>query len=369
MYGSERALTELIHELRALGATAAVVVPGPGPLVELLGRAGVAVSMQPLSIIGRDMGREEVLGAPAVLVRPRPPLLDFARAFGPTVVYSNTSHILDGPALARACSVPHVWHLREIERVPTAVRRAFALWLLATGERVIAISEPVRKAAYGERFERPTVVHDGIDLVHYSSGAAYVAPPAFDEQRPLRILSAARVTRWKGQHVAAAAVAKLTRRGRPVTLRVVGDPATDDDQAYLADLAAAAGASRGSIAIVPGVADVRPQLAWCDVLVHTSVAPEPFGRSVLEAMAYPRTVVASALGGPSSVLGDAGILVPAANPEALAAALDRLVDAPALIEEHAARGQARAQAFSAGANGRGVHRVLTGLAPGMVGSR
>lgn len=362
-YGSERALTELIHELRLLGAEAAVVAPADGPLVEELGRAGVVTSIQPLTIIGRSMTPRQVLGGARAIVRPHPGLLRVAREFNPTVVYSNTSHIVDGPALARASSVPHVWHLREIERVPDPVRRAFGLWLVMTGRRVLAISRPVRDATFGDRFRRPTVVPDGIDLAHYSSGVPYVAPDGFDEERPLRVLCAARITRWKGQHVAVSAVAQLTRRARPVVLRVVGDPFTGADEVYFAELVASAGTiPNGSVSITPGVRDVRPLLAWSDVLVHTSIAPEPFGRTVVEAMAFPRAVVATALGGPVDVLADdVGIFVPPADADALASVLDRLIDTPGLIERHAARGHARAQEFSATDCARQVHEILRGL--------
>lgn len=361
-YGSERALAELIHELGRLGAEAAVVLPADGPLVEELRRNGIATSIQPLTVIGRSMTTKHVLGVGRANLKSHPQLVHFARGFGPTVVYSNTSHVVDGPAVARACSVPHLWHLREIERVPAPVRRAFGLWLLATGGRVIAISQPVREAYYGDRFRRVAVVPDGIDLAYYSSNEPYVAPEEFDESRPLRILTAARVTRWKGQHVVVSAVAELARSGRPVVLRVVGDTSTSADDAYLDELKAAAVHANGSVSIVPGVPDVRPLLAWCDALVHTSTAPEPFGRTVLEAMAFPRAVVASALGGPVDVLaGDAGILVRPGDPAALASALRALLENPTSLDRYAARGCARARAFSATATARRVHEILSGL--------
>ena len=80
---------------------------------------------------------------------------------------------------------------------------------------------------------------------------------------------------------------------------------------------------------------------------------EGMGRAVIEALALSVPVVATAVGGLPEVLEDgaAGILVPPADTTALAAAIGRIADDPAL----ARRGRARAIDFGAG---RMVHRVL-----------
>jgi len=59
---------------------------------------------------------------------------------------------------------------------------------------------------------------------------------------------------------------------------------------------------------------------------------EPFGMVVLEGMLYGLPIVASDLGGPAEILesGRTGLLVPACDAEALAAALLRLVESAGL---------------------------------------
>jgi len=364
-YGSERALIELIVELRRLGAMVSVIVPCDGQLRQELLSLGVAVIVQPLQVICRAASLWDALRFLRAAVLPSQELLLSAQRFAPTVVYSNTSHIVDGPTIARRLSVPHVWHLREIERSSPIIRRAFGLWLLASGSSVFAISQSVREAYYGKWFRRPTVVHDGIDLARYSSGKRYVAPKEFSDARPLRVLCAARITRWKGQHIVASAIEKLCESGYPVVLRIVGDALSAADEAYLAELRERAATSRGSIMIEGGVGDIRPLLSWCDVLAHMSTAPEPFGRSVVEALAFPRAVIASAAGGPIEVLGErAGILVPPANANAVVSEIVRLLAHPALLEDYCTRGAVRAREFSVSATAAKVHNVLSGLSHG-----
>jgi glycosyltransferase involved in cell wall biosynthesis len=74
-------------------------------------------------------------------------------------------------------------------------------------------------------------------------------------------------------------------------------------------------------------------------------ADEGFGIPALEAMTIGLPVVAVRRGSLPEVLGDAGILVDADDDAALAAAMRRLLDDPALRREQAARGVKRARDF------------------------
>jgi D-inositol-3-phosphate glycosyltransferase len=71
---------------------------------------------------------------------------------------------------------------------------------------------------------------------------------------------------------------------------------------------------------------------------------EGYGVVAREAMAYGRPVVACAVGGLLDAVGDGqtGLLVPAADPPALRAALVRLLDDPALRKELGHRARERA---------------------------
>jgi glycosyltransferase involved in cell wall biosynthesis len=72
-----------------------------------------------------------------------------------------------------------------------------------------------------------------------------------------------------------------------------------------------------------------------DVVVHSSITPEPFGMVNLEAMYMKKPVVATNMGGPTEIFNDGedGVLIEPGNPEILARRISALLDNPELRRE------------------------------------
>jgi glycosyltransferase involved in cell wall biosynthesis len=86
--------------------------------------------------------------------------------------------------------------------------------------------------------------------------------------------------------------------------------------------------------------DVADLLAICDVFILPSLS-EGLPLSVLEAMAVGKPVIATAIGGTNEVVADGktGLLVPPADPDALADAIRSLLVDPMWAEQLAVQGQ------------------------------
>lgn len=126
-------------------------------------------------------------------------------------------------------------------------------------------------------------------------------------------------------------------------LRIIGDGMLREE--IQRRLAANVPAARAELLpALPGSA-VPSALRELDILVLPSRSvsnwKEQFGRVLIEAMSCGLAVVGSDSGEIPNVLGAAGMVVPQANPVALRAALQSLIDDAALRTEYGRRGRAR----------------------------
>jgi len=175
---------------------------------------------------------------------------------------------------------------------------------------------------------RWTLLQNGIDVDAFRVGepsAAAKRALGLVPDRPV-VGTIGRLEARKGQDVLVAAAARL-RNGHPgPQLLVVGDGPTADG---LRRQVGALGLEH-EVRFTGTLDDVRPALAAMDVFALPS-REEGMSNALMEAMAAARPVVATDVGGNGEVLdrGRLGVLVPAEDPGALAAALRALLDDPA----------------------------------------
>lgn len=140
-----------------------------------------------------------------------------------------------------------------------------------------------------------------------------------DSGAPL-LVCVGRLSHQKGQDVAIRALALL--RDRAVRLRLVGAESGGGERAGLEALAGSLEVS-DRIEWRGGVDDTAPEYRAADVVVTPS-RWDGLSLALLEAMASGATIVASDVNGSES-LGDAGVIVPPDDPQALADAIDPLL--------------------------------------------
>jgi glycosyltransferase involved in cell wall biosynthesis len=193
---------------------------------------------------------------------------------------------------------------------------------------------------------RLLVVPEGVDVRRFDPDAVAPERPAAlraawgaGPDQPV-ILQAARLTGWKGQALAIRAFAAARA---PDALLVLAGRA--ESAAYARDLEAAAreGGVAGRVRLVGPVDDMAGALAAADLVLAPSTKPESFGRSVAEAAAMERLVIASDLGAVRETLGEgAGWLVAPDDPPAWTAAIEAAV-ALGPVGRHAIGARARSR--------------------------
>jgi glycosyltransferase involved in cell wall biosynthesis len=152
------------------------------------------------------------------------------------------------------------------------------------------------------------------------------------------VVTIARLEAQKGIGFLLAAAEQVLHRHPEAQFWVAGDGSLRSDLRAQAERSGVAHAVR-----FLGFRDDLPALlAAADIFVLPSLY-EGLPLSVLEAMAMEKAVVATPVGGTPDIVDDGvtGLLVPPADPQALAGAIDRLLTSPGLAAQLAAAGAQR----------------------------
>ena len=206
-------------------------------------------------------------------------------------------------------------------------------------DRYLAVSREIAAglvADYGWPAAKIEVVHNAVEVERFGAAAS----PQLREElgaaaRPL-VLTTARLSDQKGLPV-------LLRAASEVPDAVFALAGEGPERPRLEELAERLGVAE-RVRFLGRREDVPELLASCDVFALPSLY-EGTSLAVLEAMAARRAVVSSAIGGTEELVEDGrgGLLVPAGDAAALAAALRRLLGDPGLRERLADHARERVE--------------------------
>jgi phosphatidylinositol alpha-mannosyltransferase len=323
-----RALESRGHDVLVLApARSASSVPPP---VRIVGRAvGVPYggTVAPICFSRRSFGRIRRLAGvfePEVVHvhEPLTPSTSMLATFAATAPVVATFHAFAERSRLMELTAPVLRTVYRRIAAPIAVSRAAAAFLA--------------RAIPGE----VEIVPNGVDVARFARPAT----------RP-EGLPTGRVVLW---------VHRLDpQKGFPIAVRAFGRLASELDDVHL--VVAGDGRDRDAVGLLPerdrrrvvmlGAVpndDLPGYLAAADAFVAPALGQESFGIALVEAMAAGVPVVASDIPGYDEVVRDGvdGLLVPPRDPNALAAALRRVLDDPRLASELARAGRDRARTYS-----------------------
>jgi glycosyltransferase involved in cell wall biosynthesis len=226
---------------------------------------------------------------------------------------------------------PCVMHERGINEYFTPMAR----WLAPRLDAIICISAAVRDNLIERRVAERNLV-----LIHNGLDPDRVVPArTADEVRHAYGLTKGRkviglvgnIRAWKGQEVVIRALPAIVAKHPDVTCLFVGEASEADRefQQHLDRLISELGV-KGNVVFTGYCANVADALNVMDIAVHASVAPEPFGRVLLEAMAMRKPIVGSRGGAVTEIVaeGETGFTFTPGSAEELARRVTELLDEP-----------------------------------------
>ena len=334
--GVERGTIEMVQAIVAAGGRALVASAG-GRLVTQVERAG-----------GQHLSLPLMTKDPLNILINAGRLARIVRAEGVQLIHARSRAPGWSAWIAsRRAGVPFVttWHGVYSEDFPG--KHAYNS-VMARGKRVIAISHYVARrvaAGYAVPQARLRIIPRGVDA-HLFHPGQIVGERMHRLAQAWRLPACARVimlparlTRWKGAHSLLDAMATLAPGHRDTLCVLVGQDQGRGGYARALEVHAARLGLAGRLRITGHCDDMAAALMLADIVVNTSLKPEPFGRSVIEAQAMRRPTVAFDHGGAAETVqhGITGFLVPPGDAAALGRIMGHVLDMPE--EERQALGE------------------------------
>ena len=241
------------------------------------------------------------------------------------LIHANSLSVaLLGGIVARINGIPILMHKRYATSYGILDRLCERLL-----HRVILVSEATRWDF--APVAKQTLIYNGVDLDAFQASPEEVAtlrPELFSDEYCSTVLVGVvtRITPEKGIHFLVRAMQELKGRA-DVKLLIVGGPYFQKDVDYMdtlkqevADLGV-----EDSVIFTGFLSDTRIVTSLLDIVLVPSIIPEACPRTIIEAMAVGKPVIATPLGGSKElVTPETGILVPPEDGSAIADAIATL---------------------------------------------
>ena len=242
------------------------------------------------------------------------------------LIHANSLSVaLLGGIVARINRIPILMHKRYATSYGILDR--FCEKLL---HRVILVSEATRWDF--APVEKQTLIYNGVNLGAFQASPEEIETlrtELFSDDEPdtaVLVGVVTRITPEKGIHVLVSAIRELKGKAN-VKLLIVGGPYFEKDVAYMdtlkqevADLGI-----EDSVIFTGFLSDTRIVTSLLDIVLVPSIIPEACPRTIIEAMAVGKPVIATPLGGSKElVTPETGILVPPEDALAVADAITTL---------------------------------------------
>jgi glycosyltransferase involved in cell wall biosynthesis len=303
--------------------TPVFVVPSRGPVCDLLGSANVKFWV--------------LSGFPFTLTSQTRNIIEKEDI---DLVHANTLAATWAIDAAKLAHVPVVWHVRED---PSYFDRASIAKYAGKVDRVIAISKWV-KSALGFSPGKVEVIYNAVEPPDLSGGSSEAIRKEFNIKKgDVLVGQIGSISRRKGTDVFLKACAQVLKKRDGVRFLIVGDYIPGERFKPTIDKLVKELRLEGKIIFAGTRKNIADVYAALDIVVSSSIS-EPFGRTLIEAMAAGKPVIGTSAGGiPEIIINEkTGIIVQPNDSKALADAIISLVNDEKKRKELALSGRKRA---------------------------
>ncbi len=249
-----------------------------------------------------------------------------------SVLHTNGMHEhIYGGIAAKICGIPCIWHLQSIPAKDFLFGFA-TIFINILGAllplKIVAISREVKNVFFPFVQKKVVVIYNGTDTKRFvlkeKSNYRNIRSRLGLKDREIVVCMIARIVPWKGHKTFLRAAKIVSENMEGVKFLIVGDTLFGR-KGYLKELHEMVNTlgMNNRVVFTGFIKNVEEIFGAADIVAHCSVRPEPFGLSIIEAMACGKAVIATSIGAPAEIIESDkdGILVPANDPGSLAKAI------------------------------------------------
>ena len=252
---------------------------------------------------------------------------------------------LAGIIASKLLNVPCVAHLRHFEET-AFITKLYAAMI----DHHIAISSAIKENLLNLEVpeNKISIVWDAIDLKEFDNNSSYeYLLEEFNINKGEKTFGIfGRIIEWKGIKEFILSADYVFKEVSDAKAFIVGDSSDGDRDYYDSMVTLVRNLGLDDKIVFAGFREDVPALMnMMEVVVHSSIQPEPFGMVLIEGMAMGKPVVATKAGGPLDIVvhGKTGFLVSPRNTEEMSKAIIRLLQDPSLCQKMGNNGNIRAR--------------------------
>lgn len=314
--GGERSLLLILKKLNKELFEPVLVTPKEGPLTEAVSEIGIETEIVPFPKVVLERKRKEtgITSLVVSLIFIIPGLLHLISIIKRKkihLIYTNSqkAHLI-GLLAGLFLRVPVIWHFRDILH-KGAVRRIVRFFVFYFVTHVIAISHAVSEQFnfLDRKSKKVSVFYNAIDMEDFFRKAKESKVDLRRENSipddSILVAAVGQIAKWKGQEYLIYVAKELVKKYKNVYFFIIGKPLFLENEynKKLVNLVSKYNIE-GRVFLTGFRTDIEGVMNDIDILLHTPIEPEPFGRVLIEAMAGRALVVSFDIGAIREVVSE-----------------------------------------------------------------
>ena len=358
--GSQKSLLDVMTEMKKCGHEVILAMPGEGLLSTDARNKGIVTTkflLPTLASTRITIGTRRVFNIIAaiynvfILFLSGYFLFRLIHKTKPSIAHSNQMLISIAAGFAcKLAKVPCVWHIREnpANHISGFILKTYGVFGFLFADRVMVNSQ------YTANIFRKTALYKKIVVIPIGieNNSNHVVNKSLNSkdryQKSNKVISIfGRIIPMKGHDILIKSLKILKEKQAKFELQIVAH-INKNDRYYLYLLSLIKELNlKSKVQFCDFISDINPILNTSDIIVTSSIESETFGRTIIEAMAAGKPIVATRVGAHPELIEDGvnGFLVEPGDPVQLADRIELLFTNNELAKEMGKRGRERYEKY------------------------